>query len=151
MRKVVLNTSSLSSFIATDSLSIVSQLFPSILVPNGVVTEIKRRYALPRGITVRTLNDGQKKRARQIGFALGENEAIILARDTGRGLVIDDGPPRNAAKKMGLDVISSLYTISIAYKQCLLNRSEYEDVVRRYRREKRARQQNIDHVLTFQK
>jgi predicted nucleic acid-binding protein len=123
---VVLNTSSLWSFIVTDSTDLLAKFFNPIIIPSSVASEISVEFTLPNEVTVQKLNAGQIVSAETIGLGAGENEAMILARDMRLPLIIDDGDAqRFAEQQLGLEVYGSLEFVRGAFLSCAIEREQF--------------------------
>jgi predicted nucleic acid-binding protein len=148
----VVNTSSLSSFIVTDTVDLVKYCFRRIYVPEAVAKELRLSpYTLPQGLQMRRLQAVQRKEAHGIGFGPGENEAIVLARDLDLPLMMDETDARKAAKRFGLKVYSSLLLVRLAFESCLIQREEYERKIHEFEVNSRANVEQVNWARTAQK
>jgi predicted nucleic acid-binding protein len=109
-----------------------------IMIPRAVRDEFSSEFVLPQGIRVWTLNTGQDLAAKAIGLGKGENEAMILARDFLFPLIIDDTQAYHVAKRIGLEVYSSLGFLRGAYRLCGIDRVEYDPLIDNYQSSGRA-------------
>lgn len=135
---VVINTSSLSSFVRTQCFDLSQLCFRHVYIPEGVCREFSAAFGLPRGLRVMTLTTAQKSRARALGLGRGESEAIILAMDMQAPLIMDDNPARRVAKKLGVPVIGSVGLVRIAFRECIIKRSNYESRIAAFEQSGRA-------------
>jgi predicted nucleic acid-binding protein len=135
---VVLNTSSLWSFIVTHTFDLLRKFYSPIIVPLSVAVEIKKEFSIPKGIEVRTLNGAQQTYADSMGLGPGENEAMVLAIDMQISLIMDDGPAQEVAQQYGIDVFGSLEFVKAAFESCAIEREEYDRSVDAFQEEKRA-------------
>jgi hypothetical protein len=148
----VVNTSSLSSFIITDTIDLVRHCLRRVYVPEAVAKELRLSpYALPQGLQIRRLQAAQKVEARGLGFGPGENEAIVLARDLDLPLIMDEGDARKAAKRFGLKVYGSLLLVRLAFESCLIQRQEYDRKIHEFEVNDRAFPEQVDWARTAQK
>lgn len=148
----VVNTSSLSSFIKTDTADLARRCFRSLYVPETVVAELRLSpYDLPQGFQVRRLQAVQKTEAGGIGFGAGENEAIVLARDLDLPLIMDERHARKAAKRFGLKVYGSLLVVRVAFESCFIHRQEYEEKLREFEANSRATTEQVNLARLAQK
>jgi predicted nucleic acid-binding protein len=114
------------SFIETNTFHLLSHFFKRIIVPPSVASEIRVEFNLPSGITIQPLKPEQITAAQSIGLGRGENEAMILARDLGLPLIMDDGDAQMfAEEQVGLEVYGSLEFVRGAFQSCLIQRDEF--------------------------
>lgn len=147
----VVNTSAISSLTITDCFDIAKKMFSRVEAPQTVHDEFTAAFRPPPGLIVRTLSPSQKSRARALGVGRGESEAIILANDLRTPLIIDDRQARKVAKKHQILVIGSVQLLKLAFEDCLLQRGEFEERLRRFQRTDRADAATIERALRAQK
>ncbi len=135
---VILNTSSLSSVVRTQSFDFLHICFRYIYIPRAVRDEFSNAFILPRGMIVRTLTSSQEDRARALGLGKGESEAIILAMDMQAPLIMDDTPARKVAERFNVTVIGSVGIIRIAFIECIVERDNYDLLITTFEHNGRA-------------
>jgi len=134
---VVLNTSGFSALARINGLEILEQLFnQDILVPKGVIEEYSQRFAArPSFIKVRELTQEQQTRARNLDLGKGEREAIILAKDLGALLIIEDEKARKISQEMGIEKTGTFGIIRAAFEECILTRQQMVDMVEKLKKD----------------
>lgn len=135
---VVLNTSSLSTFVMTQSLDLLRRCYSRVYVPRAVTDEFSTDFDTPTGLTTWTLRNTQQVEAQSIGLGAGENQAMILARDMQLPLIMDDGEAQKVAERLGVEVYGSLEFVRAAFCSCFLEREEYERRLDSFQESRRA-------------
>lgn len=136
---MVLNTSSLWSFLETGTFDFLRDIYKPVIIPLSVATEIKREgFRLPTGVEVRRLNGTQQGYANSIGLGAGENEAMVLAQEMNLSLIIDDGPAGETAERYGIDVFCSLEFFKNNYEGCGIEKEDYDEIVDAFEEHGRA-------------
>ena len=127
----VINTSALSSFIRAKAIDLLRILFDKVIIPEGVLEELSERYRPPSypWITIYRLNRRQMKRAIAIGLGKGESQAIIVAKDLGTYLIIDEKRARKVAKKYSIEVIGTAGILKKIYEECLINQDRWNKIL----------------------
>jgi len=141
---VVLNASSLITFVLTGSIDLLKRCYRQVYVPKAVCDEFSSEFTMPNGVIVRTLSGPQKAAAEIIGLGEGENEAMVLARDLGLPLVMDDTDAEKVAAKYDIHVYHSLEFVRAAYRACFLERDEYDSRVSSFQASGRVYPEYID-------
>ncbi|TCT22219.1 DUF3368 domain-containing protein [Thiobaca trueperi] len=124
--KLVINASPLIFLAKVDALNLLSDCFDAILTPPAVVAEIGA-LRLPSFINVTALSEiGSAFVRGAIGsLHAGELEVMILARDSGIGLVgLDDLLARRKAQQMGLQPIGTIGILLLARERGILTNAE---------------------------
>lgn len=119
---LVLNTSPLIFLTKIDTLSVISECFAQILVPPAVLAEAG--IEAPEFIKPMALSEIGDAFVRGAigGLHRGELEAMILARETGAGLVaLDDLRARHKATQLGLRPIGTVGLILLACRRGFLD------------------------------
>lgn len=120
--KLVLNTSPLIFLTKIDALTTLGGCFAEIVVPPAVLAEAG--IEVPEFIKPRALSELGEAFVRGAigGLHRGELEAMILARETGAGLVaLDDLPARRKASQLGLRPIGTVGLILLAHRRGLID------------------------------
>ncbi|MBK1646677.1 DUF3368 domain-containing protein [Thiocapsa imhoffii] len=124
--KLVINASPLIFLAKVDALTLLPDCFEALLIPQAVVAEIGA-LPLPSFIRVTPLSDiGSAFVHGAIGsLHAGELEVMVLARDSGIGLVgLDDLLARRKAEQMGLQPIGTIGILLLARKRGCLSASD---------------------------
>jgi len=135
---VVLNASSLATFVMTESLDLLRRCYPRVYVPKAVSDEFSVAFQMPRGLITRTLRNTQQAEAESIGLGAGENEAMVLARDMQLPLIMDDGDAQKVAERLGVEVYGSLEFVRAAFCSCFIEREEYDERIDSFQESGRA-------------
>lgn len=123
---MVLNASSLITFVLTESIDLLKRCYRQVYIPRAVCDEFSLEFTMPSGVIVHTLSAAQETAAETIGLGRGENEAMVLARDLGLPLIMDDTDAEKVAAKYEIPVYHSLEFVRAAYRACFLERVEYD-------------------------
>ncbi len=94
-------------------LDLLGRVFDEVVIPEAVEEEITRHPdgfsgARPSWIRVQAVGSRVRVEALRGNLGRGETEAIALAAELGAGLLIDDGPGRQAATSLGLEIVGTL-------------------------------------------
>lgn len=149
---MVLNASSLITLVLTETIDLLKRCYRQVYVPRAVRDEFSSEFTMPNGVKlampdaliVRTLTGSQKAAAETIGLGEGENEAMVLARDLGLPLVMDDTDAEKVAAKYDILVYHSLEFVRAAYRACFLERDEYDSRVSSFQASGRVYPEYID-------
>lgn len=118
---VVSNASPLIALPQIGHLTLLEQLFTTVLVPPIVETEIAPSVPLPAWIHVQALRQPLAPATLHAPLDAGERTAISLALEVGvRWLVLDDYPARRLALALGLPVVGTLGILLEAKRKGLL-------------------------------
>lgn len=103
---VVSDTSVVTSLIQVDRLTLLQELYGTILIPAAVSRELSQTHtALPAFLEIRVAQDRQKVMRLTAELDLGEAEAIVLAKECNADLLlIDEKLGRAAALREGLRI-----------------------------------------------
>ena len=126
MPEVITNTSPLQYLFQLDLLDLLPQLYQEVLVPEGVVREL--RSGVDRGVSLPDFSSLTWLRVRKVrsaavlplaaGLGLGEREVLGLALELDSPLVIlDDAVARRFARRLNLPLTGTLGLLLKA-KQC---------------------------------
>lgn len=126
MPEVIANTSPLQYLFQLDLLDLLPQLYEEVLVPEGVVREL--RSGVDRGVPLPDLRSLSWLRIRNVkntavlplvaGLGLGEREVLALALELDSPLVVlDDALARRFAQRLNLALTGTLGLLLRA-KQC---------------------------------
>ena len=109
MSSVVSNSSPLIALKQLELLSLLEQIFGSILVPPAVVKEVKPTVTLPPWITEQALSQVIGSQILATSLGAGESEALSLALELKASLLIlDERPARRLAGALGIPVMGTL-------------------------------------------
>lgn len=117
MPEVVANTSPLQYLFQLNLLDVLPQLYGEVLVPEGVVREL--RAGAHRGVPLPDLDSADWIRVRNVrsaavlplaaGLGMGEREVLALALELEKPLVIlDDSLARRFAQRLSLPLTGTL-------------------------------------------
>ena len=131
---VVSDTSPILNLARIDRLSILSALYPRVLIPLGVDTELRK---VPPGVVasinmarnswlkVAPANDQEHVREIRTDLDLGEAEAIVLALERQADLLmVDERGGRRVATAMGLTVIGLLGVVAHAKQSGFIKKAK---------------------------
>lgn len=119
----------MSSFHKIGRFDILQKLCRNIIVPEGVMEEFSKEFNLPESIEPYALNKNQHAIASELGLGKGESQAIAVAKDLRKIVVIDETQARKLAKKLGLNVIGTFGLIKIGFEDCIINDTERKQIV----------------------
>lgn len=145
---IVSNTSPLIWLSKIGRITLLKKLFGEVIIPEEVYKEAVER-GLKEGfsdalvikecvdqgwIKVPKLNEReikfcQKMMKHAFEIHLGEAQAIILARETGALLLMDESSGRAFAETLGLRVRGTLYVVMKALREKLLGGDEAKEIV----------------------
>ena len=112
---VVSNASPLIGLERIGQLSLLPQIFSSVVIPTAVADEVFATARVPDWIEVNALQQVISAQVLQYALGRGESEAISLAVEVGaRLLIIDDRPARRLAQALHLPVIGTLRILLLA-------------------------------------
>jgi len=145
---IVSNTSPLIWLSKIGRIALLKKLFGEVIIPEEVYKEAVER-GLKEGFSdalaikecvdqgwmkISKLNEREIKLCQKMmdhvfEIHLGEAQAIILARETGALLLMDESSGRAFAETLGLRVRGTLYVIMKALREKLLDRAEAKEIV----------------------
>ena len=119
---VVSDTSPITSLLVIHRLTILEQLFSTVLIPPAVEAELKAYHAdLPPFIEVHELTDPEQALTLEESLDRGEAEAIVLAAETHADLILmDERTGRSIASQRGLHVIGLAGVLVLAKRRGLI-------------------------------
>jgi hypothetical protein len=145
---IVSNTSPLIWLSKIGKITLLKKLFGEVIIPEEVYREavekglqegfsdaLAIKECIEQGwIKISKLNEREiklceKVRGHAFEIHLGEAQAIILARETGALLLMDESSGRAFAETLGLKVKGTLYAIMKALRDKLLDRTEAKEMV----------------------
>jgi predicted nucleic acid-binding protein len=103
--------------------SLLRSVWHDLIIPEGVIREVVHAGVGRPGaaevigatwIRVETVSDGEAVTALPAALGLGEREAIVLAKERGLTLLVDDPAARNEARRQGVIISGSLGTLLAA-------------------------------------
>jgi predicted nucleic acid-binding protein len=145
---IVSNTSPLIWLSKVGRIALLKKLFGEVIIPEEVYKETVER-GLQEGFSdalaikecidkgwmkISKLNEREIKLCEKMvehafEIHLGEAQAIIVARETGTLLLMDESSGRAFAEMLGLKVRGTLYVIMKALREELLDRAEAKEIV----------------------
>lgn len=126
----------LISLMKTGPLDLVEQLFGEIQIPEAVFHELISNRHFPEESKMIQESAFIKKvmvedvkavelLCRSTGLDLGESEAIVLSDSNGAKLLLmDEARGRKVAKQMGIQLMSTIGMLLVAYKEDRLTKEE---------------------------
>lgn len=106
---VVSNASPLIALAAIGQLGLLQELFGTVLVPTSVIKECRSIEGLPEWIEQRVVPQSVDSLRLGAALGMGEQEAIVLALETGaRWVLLDDRAARRSAEARGLQPLGTL-------------------------------------------
>lgn len=151
MRKIILDTSSLSAFAQIDRLDILRNTNMAICIPynvylEGVVAAASEGYQFPdkiKDVLAFTENELSKKRwifvleeeknveefADKHNLGFGESETILIALRKDFIAAIDERKGRSIARRLKIQVTGTIGLIRLAYKEGLINKNELNQIL----------------------
>jgi hypothetical protein len=145
---IVSNTSPLIWLSKTGRITLLKKLLGEVIVPEEVYKEAVERglqegfsdvlaikECIDQGwIKISKLDEREIKLCQRMmehafEIHLGEAQAIVLARETGALLLMDESSGRAFAETLGLRVRGTLYVVMKALREKLLDRVEAKEIV----------------------
>ena len=145
---IVSNTSPLIWLSKIGRITLLKKLFGEVIVPEEVYKEAVERglqegfsdvlaikECIDQGwIKISKLDEREIKLCQRMmehafEIHLGEAQAIVLARETGALLLMDESSGRAFAETLGLRVRGTLYVVMKALREKLLDRVEAKEIV----------------------
>jgi len=133
-RPVVSNASPIIALDEIGRLSLMQQLFGTVLIPPAVAVEVAPSVTLPPWIEQRALTQAIGPMVLRASLGPGESETISLALEARAGLaILDDRPARRLALALSIPIIGTLGLLLAAKKRKLLPAIKpcLDDLVRR--------------------
>lgn len=110
----------------------LSNIFKTVYIPRVVFEEIsaKQDIKLPNFIKVKDIRDKKELKVLKSLLDNGESEAILLAKEMDKVLIIDEKKGRKIAKNYGLKIIGLLGIILLNYKKGFIDKSQAKDFLK---------------------
>jgi len=110
----------------------LSNIFKTVYIPRVVFEEISARgeVKLPNFIKVKDVSDKKELKVLKSLLDDGESEAILLAKEMDKVLIIDEKKGRKIAKNYGLKIIGLLGIILLNYKKGFIDKSQAKDFLK---------------------
>lgn len=138
---VIADTTPLISLMKIGHLDLIHKLFGEVQIPNAVFDELvyntkfleESKQIRECPFIIKTEVDNMEAvdlLRRSSGLDAGESEAIILS-DTENAdfLLMDEIKGRQVAKQMGIQIMGTIGMLMVAYKECLLSKTEINDCI----------------------
>ena len=118
----------LISLMKTGPLDLVEQLFGEIQIPEAVFHELISNMIQESAFIKKVMVEDVKAvelLCRSTGLDLGESEAIVLSDSNGAKLLLmDEARGHKVAKQMGIQLMSTIGMLLVAYKEDRLTKEE---------------------------
>lgn len=129
---IVADAGRLIAFARIGRLVLLRDVFAEIAIPSAVLEELRRggrrrpgadEIAKSKWIRQRSLEKPENRTGVSSSLHAGEREAIALARQLDRLLLIDEHRGRRTAQTLGVSIIGSLGTLAEAKRRGLIDRA----------------------------
>lgn len=149
------NSAAYLVLIGIGEIDLIRELYETVLVPEAVVEELSAHRtpmevrlwvpAMPEWVSVSPSRPASRLPFASLG--LGERQAIALAQETAKSLLLtDDFQARVAAESVGIQVVPTIRVLSTAGALSLV---DFDDAVRRLRQTNfRVSQKVIDRIAS---
>ena len=116
---IVSDSTTLIILFDLERLELLSNLFDEIYIPSSVYREItvKKEIELPEYIQVKEVEESADLKLLRKLLDEGESEAIVLAKNMGLGIIIDEKKGRKIAVNYGLKIIGLLGIVYLNIKK----------------------------------
>ena len=116
---IVSDSTTLIILFDLERLELLSNLFDEIYIPSSVYREIsvKKEIELPEYIQVKEVEESTDLKLLRKLLDEGESEAIVLAKNMGLGIIIDEKKGRKIAVNYGLKIIGLLGIVYLNIKK----------------------------------
>ena len=127
MDVVVSDSTTIMTLLRIDRLDILHRLFERVYLPPAVYEEIQHKVSLQTEGTVFAvvpITDMNLYKLLTRSLDAGESEAIVLAKERGLSLIIDEKKGRKIATHLGINITGLLGLLLLHYKKGFLGDSE---------------------------
>jgi len=116
---IVSDSTTLIILFHLERLELLSNLFDEIYIPSSVYREIsvKKEIELPEYIQIKEIEESTDLKLLRKLLDEGESEAIVLAKNMGLGIIIDEKKGRKIAVNYGLKIIGLLGIVYLNIKK----------------------------------
>ncbi len=123
---IVSDSSTLIILFDLGKIDYLSNIFKKVYILQKVFKEIshKKKIDLPSFIEVVTIQDIEELEIIKMLLDDGESEAILLANELNKPLLIDEKKGRKIAKNRGIKIIGLLGVLLLNYKKDYLKKDE---------------------------
>ena len=133
---IISDTSSLIILTKLERLALLEHLFEKVLIPKRVEQELATKedgvhqtiISNPLFEIVECKDTGLLELLDDL-LDYGESEALVLAKERQRILLIDEKKGRKIAKTMGIQIIGFLGVLLLNYRHRKLSKEEIEDIL----------------------
>jgi len=126
---IVSDSTTLIVLMETRRWDLLGNLFSRIWIPRAVYEEVlfKDEKRLPSFLEVHEVEDDATLQTLRLLLDRGESEAIALAMQLGRPLIIDEKKGRKIARRYGVEIMGLLGIVYLNVKKGFLDASAAED------------------------
>ena len=127
MEVVVSDSTSIMTLLRIDRLDILSHIFQTVYLPPVVYAEISHKTTLDSShslFTIMPIADTALYTLLTRSLDAGESEAIVLAKERGLSLIIDEKKGRKIASNLGINITGLLGLLLLNHKKGFLTVSE---------------------------
>ena len=123
---VVSDSTTLIILLDLDRLDLLSNLFSKVVIPKAVYNEItfKKNFKLPNFIKIKDAQNIELIKRLQMLLDKGESEAIALAFEMDKKLIIDEKKGRKIALNYSIKIIGLLGIIYLNIKRGFISKQE---------------------------
>jgi len=131
MKAIVSDSTTIITLLNIDRLDVLHNIFSGVYVPQKVYDEIVIDEQIVLDETFFVPKEIADKKLYELLFRsldAGESEAIVLAREMGLSLIIDEKKGRKIASNLGVNIFGFIGLLILNYKNGLLTKEDTLDV-----------------------
>ena len=127
MRLIISDSTTIITLLNIDRLDILKNIFTSVYIPQKVYDEIviEENITLDKKFfVVHKIKDNKLYKVLCKNLDKGESEAIVLAKEMGLSLIIDEKKGRKIASNLGINIFGFIGLLILSYKKNLLTKDD---------------------------
>ena len=131
MTLIISDSTTIITLLNIDRLDVLSNIFSLVYIPQKVYEEIviDEKIVLDKDFfVVKEVGDKKLYKLLLRSLDAGESEAIVLAKEMGLSLIIDEKKGRKIATNFGINIFGFVGLLILNYKNGLLSREDTLDV-----------------------
>ncbi len=138
MQAIISDSTTIITLLNIDRLDVLKHIFSCVYIPKKVYDEvvIEEQIVLEKEFfIVKEIVDNELYTLLSKSLDAGESEAIVLAKEMGLSLIIDEKKGRKIASHLGINIFGLVGLLVLNYKKGMLGK---EDVIGLFNKAKEA-------------
>ena len=138
MKLIISDSTTIITLLNIDRLDVLTNIFSCVYIPKRVYEEIviEEQIVLDEDFfVIKEIEDKKLYKLLSKSLDTGECEAIVLAKEMGLSLIIDEKKGRKIASNLGINIFGFIGLLVLNYKNELLTQKDTMDVFYRAKKQ----------------